>query len=174
MAKPVRKSYSAAQKSALVAEVERLYRAGGRSYTSIARELGIRDSSYHNWLSQGIKPAPPPAALAAPRVYSPSDRVELVATVERLRGEGQAVDAACRAAGISIKSYRKWREDAAPPLAMRPVTITSLVPTAATALSFVPSRPAALSPPLALVAPGGYRVEGLSIETAAQLLRALS
>ena len=54
MAKPVRKTYSAAEKSALVAEVERLYRVGGRTYPSIARELGLGDSTYHNWVKRGV------------------------------------------------------------------------------------------------------------------------
>jgi hypothetical protein len=49
---------------------------------------------------------------------------------------------------------------------MRPVEITALVTTPQ--LASVPVSG------LTLVAPGGYRVEGLSIETAAGLLRALS
>jgi hypothetical protein len=63
---------------------------------------------------------------------------------------------------------------------MRPVEVTALVPVASQALSLVPPRPAVEAPAvapaqgLALVAPGGYRVEGLSVETAAALLRALS
>ena len=175
MAKPVRKTYSAAEKSALVAEVERLYRVGGRTYPSIARELGLGDSTYHNWVKRGVKPTAPAIGervMAAP--YTAADRTKLVAHINALRGEGQAIAPACHAVGISPKSYRKWREDAAPtaPFAvMRPVEVTVLVPTA---MSFVPTAPPATAPALALFAPGGYRVEGLSVEAAAQLLRALA
>ena len=58
MAKPTRRTYTAAEKSALVAEFERIYKAGGRTYASVARELGIGDSTYHFWVGQGVKPAP--------------------------------------------------------------------------------------------------------------------
>ena len=176
MAKPVRKTYSAAEKSALVAEVERLYRGGGRTYTSIAHELGLGDSTYHSWVGQGVKPtaAPVVETPAVPGVYTDADRARLVSEVERLRADGQAIEPACRLAGISVKSYRKWRPEGVSALAMRPVEVTALVPIAASAMSFVPSRPPAITPALALVAPGGYRIEGLSIEAAAQLLRALA
>lgn len=87
MAKTVRKTYSAAEKSAFVAEVERLYRGGDRTYTSIAHELGLGESTYHSWVSQGVKAtAPVAAAPTLPRTFLPADRAALVAEVERLRG----------------------------------------------------------------------------------------
>ena len=49
---------------------------------------------------------------------------------------------------------------------MRPVEITALVPA-------MTAAPAAVESHLSLVTPGGYRVEGLSVATAAELLRAL-
>lgn len=138
MANVAYKFYSSAEKSALVAEVERLYRAGGRTYVSIARELGIRDSSYHNWLSQGIRPATVPALLVAQRVFTPAERENFVAEIDRLRGRGHTLKAACHEADISIRSYRKWKEAASPSLPMRTVEVTALVPTVATALALVP------------------------------------
>ena len=169
MAKRSNKFYSDAEKRALVADVDRLYSAGGRTYVSIARELGINDTSYHNWLRQGIKPAP-----AAQRVFQAGERELLVAEVERLRGLGHSLAAACQTAGISDKSYRKWKTPAAEALPMRVVEVTALVPTVAMALTLVPPKPATATPALTLLAPGGYRIEGLCVEDAARLLRALS
>jgi hypothetical protein len=76
------------------------------------------------------------------------------------------IRAACREVGVSEKSYRKWRADAAPQPTMRPVAITALVPVTPAAIT--------IKSELALVAPGGYRIEGLSVEMAAELLRALA
>lgn len=53
MAKPApKKTFTAEEKATLVAEVERLYQVGGRTYVSIARELGIGDTSYHTWIAK--------------------------------------------------------------------------------------------------------------------------
>lgn len=178
MAKRARKFYSPAEKSAFIAEVERLYRAGDRSFASIARELGLHDSSYHSWVRQGFKVASPPVPVASvpagQRVFEPGDRERLVIEVDGLRAQGQSVKAACQAVGISDKSYHKWKRGAVAHLPMRMVEVTALVPvpTVATALTLVSPRPA--PPVLTLVAPGGYRIEGLGVDTAAKLLRALT
>lgn len=170
MAKIIRRAYTAAEKAAYVAEFERLYRAGGRTYASIGQQLGVAESNYFAWVAQGIKapaPAAKPASAGKPRiVYTPDERERLVAEVERRVAAGEAVRVACRAAGIGEKSYRAWRaaRRAAAPLPMREVAVTALVPAPA----------AAPEPAVTLVAPGGYRVEGLDIENAARLLRALA
>jgi len=52
--------------------------------------------------------------------------------------------------------------------------VTALVPSVATALALLPPKSAPVGGSLSLLAPGGYRIEGLGIETAARLLRALS
>ena len=55
---------------------------------------------------------------------------------------------------------------------MRPVTVSE---DASLAIAVAPARPAEFLPEsLSLVAPGGYRIEGLSVEAAAALLRALA
>lgn len=168
MAKSIRRSYTNAEKAAYVAEFERLYRAEGRTYASIARQLGVPESNYYAWVRRGIKAAAPvvkPARAGKPRViYTPDERERLVAEVERLLAVGHIVEAACRAVGIGEKSFRTWRARRAAPLPMREVAVTALVPT-------LPAAPAAT---MALVAPGGYRVEGLGVEDAARLLRALA
>ena len=175
MPKRVHKFYSRAEKSAFLAQVDRLYQAGGRTYVSIARELGLNDTSYHNWLSQGIKPTPAAVTTSATqRVYNAAEREQLVAAIDASRTRGNSMKSACQAAGISDKSYRKWKMPAAEALPMRVVEVTALVPTVAMALTLVPPKPAPATPALTLFAPGGYRIEGLGVETAALLLRALS
>lgn len=203
MAKIVRRTYTAAEKAAYVAEFERLYRAGDRTYASIGRQLGVSESNYYAWVAQGIKPTPAatkaapaakPATPGKPRViYTPAERERLVIDVERLLAAGQIVEAACRAVGIGEKSFRTWRaaRRAAPlPMpAMRPVEVTApapevtaLVPVAIDAPASLfepvsptaPPRPAPEPPGLSLVAPGGYRLEGLAVETAVAVLRALA
>jgi transposase-like protein len=165
MAKPpAKRSYTAVEKAAYVTEVERLYRAGGRTYASIAHQLGIAATSYHTWIAAGIKPnvAATSAKASKPRAsYTPEERGRLVAEVERLHDTGRSLEAACQAVGIGDKTFRVWRAQQPRPLPMREVSITALVP----------AMPAIA---LAVVAPGGYRVEGLDVETAARLLRALA
>lgn len=164
------KPYTLEEKARLMAEVERRYRQGGRSYRDIARELGISDSSYHNWVRAGIKPA---KRAAVPRPYDPEERERLISEVERLRRDGQSIVGACRAVGISDKSYRKWIEKSDPQLAMRPVEVTALVPVASAGLTLMAPKPTPVET-LTLVAPGDYRIEGLDVQAAAALLRALS
>ena len=103
MPKRVHKFYSRAEKSAFLAQVDRLYQAGGRTYVSIARELGLNDTSYHNWLSQGIKPTPAAAVTtsAIQRVYNAAEREQLVAAIDASRARGNSMKSACQAAGIA-------------------------------------------------------------------------
>lgn len=164
------RTYTAAEKVALVTEIDRRYRAGEGTLVAIARQLGTSDTNFHNWVRAGIKPVP--QRLAPHRVYSPADRERLLSEVERRRGEGKSIDAACRAVGISVKSFRSWRVDAAPAPIMRPVEVTALVPVAPPAAALTIATRADQT--LTLLAPSGYRVEGLRIETAAALLRALA
>lgn len=160
-----KKTYTLEEKARLVGEIERMYRAGGRTYQSIAKELGVSDSSYHNWVKAGIRPTAEKRP-APPKIYSPEERERLRAEVDRLRASGVNLNDACRKVGISDSSYRKWKEATAPAPAMRPVEITALVPA-------LPAPQTPATETLSLVAPGGYRIEGLSVESAATLLRAL-
>lgn len=164
--RPQPRTYTREEKIAFVSEITRRYPSEGRPLTAIADELGISASNYYNWLKAGIRPQLV-SRPAAPRPYEPAERERLKGEVDQLRSAGMGVLAACKKVGISEKSYRKWTEDAAPPPAMRPVEITALVPIA-------PAASAPANSELALVAPGGYRIEGLSVEAAAQLLRALA
>ena len=174
MAKPTRRTYTAAEKSALVAEFERIYKAGGRTYASVARELGIGDSTYHFWVGQGVKPAPQAARpVEKSRAASPPDeRARLVAEVENLHAAGRSIKAACRVVGIADKTFRNWRARHQPLPAMRPVEITALVPAIPPALPREAADSA--SAPLTLVTPGGYKLEGLDLAGAAFLLRQLA
>lgn len=109
--------------------------------------------------------------------YPPAERERLRQEVERLRSAGYSTERACQSVGIAADSYRRWRDAAAPAAAMRPVEVTALVPVRPQALSLIPPKPAseiASAQGLALFSPGGYRVEGLDVETAAALLKALT
>lgn len=187
------RTYTDEEKIALVTEIERRYRAGDGPVSAIARELGTSDTNYYNWVRKGIQPraAEPerPARPVAARPYAEADRTQLLAEVDDQRAKGLSVKAACRCVGIAEKSYRKWREADAPLPAMRPVEVTApapevtaLVPVAIDAPASLfepvsptaPPRPAPEPPGLSLVAPGGYRLEGLAVETAVAVLRALA
>ncbi|MEB3330777.1 MAG: hypothetical protein VKQ33_16245 [Candidatus Sericytochromatia bacterium] len=183
-----------AERRAIVAEVLRRYAAGEGTYRALSAQLGVRENEFQYWRRlypaqpEAPRPPAPPAIEAVPAkasglkprlaAYPPAERERLRLEVERLRALGYSTERACQAVGIAPDSYRRWRDAAAPAAAMRPVEVTALVPVPPQALSLVPPRPAVEAPDLALglalVAPGGYRVEGLSVATAAALLKALS
>lgn len=159
------------EKVALVTEIDRRFRERGGNLRAIAVELGTTDTSYLTWIKAGITPSPSVKAQTIRRrtPYSPEERRSLVSKVDRLLAEGLTLATACKSAGVSDESYRRWKMDAAPP-PMRPVeVITALVPVQPQAMIVIP-EPRNLT----LVAPGGYRIEGLTTESAAALLRALT
>jgi len=172
------RTYTLEEKIALVTKIDQLYRAGGISLKAAAIAAGTTDTSYNNWLAAGIRPSVPaaPSKQAAPpaaRRYSEDDRARLVAAVDVRRAQGESIDAACRAEGVSKKSYRRWVADAQPAPAMRPVEVMAMVPAAAAPLPISFASPTPGPALLTLVSPGGYRLEGLGIENAAALLRTL-
>ena len=183
-----------ARRRAIVAEVLRRYAAGEGTYRALSAQLGVRENEFHYWRRlypappEAPRPPAPPAIEAVPAKpsglrhpsapYPPAERERLRLEVERLRAAGASTEQACKAVRVRPESYRRWRDAAAPAAAMRPVEVTALVPVPPQALSLVPPRPAVEAPEpvqgLALVSPGGYRVEGLSVATAAALLKARS
>jgi hypothetical protein len=87
-------------------------------------------------------------------------RQRVVAFAARARVAGWSRVRVARAIGVSVGSLRNWRhEPARLPQALVPIVVTA------------PPRPA---PVLTVVAPGGYRVEGLDVATTAALLRQLA
>jgi transposase-like protein len=193
---PRRRITDPAERRAIVAEVLRRYGAGEGTYRALSEQLGVRENEFQYWRrlyppqpEAPIAPASPVADAVPPKPnglkhpsapYPPAERERLRQEIERLRATGVSTERACKTVGIRPESYRRWRDAVAPAAAMRPVEVTALVPVRPQALSLVPPQPAAVPPEvaeaqgLALLAPGGYRVEGLSVETAAALLRALS
>ncbi|MEB3188397.1 MAG: transposase [bacterium] len=162
--------YTHEEKVALVTEIDRRHRAGEGPLRLIANQLGTTDTSYLNWRRAGIEPQANPQRPPVRRVFSQAERDALLTEVERLRELGDTVEDACRSLGFSDKTYRAWRAKARFP--MRPVElITSLVPVLPRAMTVAPVPE---SHPLTLVAPGGYRIEGLTTESAVALLRALA
>lgn len=106
------------------------------------------------------------------RGHTVEDRRRIVETI-RLRAldELRSVKSLVVEYGISTATYQNWKRalgvgGASPtPTApsFRPVEVTALVPT------FTPTTTATL----ALVTKSGHRIEGLSLEQATQLIRAL-
>lgn len=102
--------------------------------------------------------------------YTRAEKAAFVAEVSRRHAAGEGSYRAIAASlGIKDKSYHNWVRagiqstgTTEPAPSMRPVEVMALVP----------ARPAAAK--LSLNAPGGYRVEGLDVESAAALLKALS
>lgn len=157
--------YTLAEKTRLITEIERRFRAGEGSLKAIASELGTCEASYYNWTKAGIKAASPPV-----KPNGSDEREQLQAEVDRLLAAGMGRTAACEAVGIAPNTLRRWRQDGDGEPEFRAVGVTALVPS--TSAPLVAAAPAPVD--LSLVAPGGYRIEGLGIETAAALLRALS
>ena len=110
------------QKVALVTEIARQHRAGLGTLREIATRLGTTDTSYTNWIREGIAPLPPGRRRPP---YTPEERAERVGKVDRLLADGRSLIGACREAGISDESYKRWRGMAAPLPTMRPVEITA-------------------------------------------------
>ena len=180
---PAARTYTVEERVALATAIARRYDSGEGSIRAIALTLGTTESNYYNWRRAGLVreaavAEPAPAPPAARRFYTEAEREALLAKVDELRAGGRNMEAACRALGIADSSYRKWKAAGAPLPTMRPVEVRALVPVPMpTALALAPPRPAGEPVALAglvLVAPGGYRVEGLGVEAAAALLRALA
>lgn len=194
------KVYTPAERVALVTEIQARQRLdSGKSIDAIARQLGIAGPTYFNWLRRGVRPAVAPVPARGPvapkrepaspalrvksaRRYGPECRREITAEVARRVADGQTLAAALAAVDVGRTTYARWLEQAAPAPAFRAVTVEpvpAVVTPAGTSVALVALTEVApaMTPPgpvLTLVAPGGYRIEGLAIESAAALLRALS
>jgi hypothetical protein len=163
--------YKPHEKIALVAKIGRLQRAG-MTLNAAAAAAGTTVASYKSWVAAGVRPLP--ADAGASRRYDPVERERLVDEIDQMRDAGVSTGVACRAVGISHDSYLRWREELTPP-AMRPVEITALVPVGSPAEVSAAATPAPMTTSgLVVVTPAGYRIEGLGVETAARLLRALA
>lgn len=93
------------------------------------------------------------------RRYSASEREALVAQARRMRAEGMKTAAIVNELGITAVTLARWFKEANPAPAFLPVQLI--------AASTAPSTG------LTLVTPGGFRLEGLTPETAVAVLRQL-
>lgn len=193
--RPVRKIYTPAERVALVTEVEaRRLQDPGKSVDAIAQQLGIQGATYFTWVRRGVRPAPVSPSSAAPRRkaspeelrekaarrYDDAQRQALLAEVERRLGAGESQRAVLAALDLGRTTYQRWLRagETAPP-AFRAVAVAT-PPAPDSSLALVPT-PAAVPAPsttapatLTLVSPNGYRIEGLAVASAAELLRVLS
>jgi predicted transcriptional regulator len=94
--------------------------------------------------------------------YSKAFQVEAIAAARKRRVEGIAVARIARELGLTTQTLTRWL-GSSPRAALRPVRVVAA------------SRPVAhTTTKLVLVAPGGFRVEGLDTEALAQILRSLA
>lgn len=195
----VYKVYTPGEKAAFVGEIQRRQRAEGLSAGHIARELGISSSSYYCWVRAGVRapegalkshvPAGKASSAAlrakAARRYDAGQRAALLAEVAARREAGERLGAILRALDLGRKSYARWLEFERPAPTFRAVVVEDAAPSdlppaaAMVALAPIAEADQAINTPmppaqLTLVAPGGYRIEGLAVESAAALLRALA
>jgi hypothetical protein len=91
---------------------------------------------------------------ATRRTWTSDQKREIAADVRRRRAENESFRSICRTLDINEGSLRLWM-DQFPERSLQPVTVIDY------------DR---LGRGLTLVTPDGFRVEGLAIETAAQLL----
>ena len=93
------------------------------------------------------------------RRYPPEVRQRLAAAIEQLRRRGATWTSIGGQFGVTPKTARRWlvRMSAEPKGRIVPVSVSR-------------ARP----PGVTVVSPSGFRVEGLSVESAAELLRHLS
>lgn len=190
-----RRHLTLTEKQDLIAEIERRVRADGRGVKPVARQLGIAPGSYYRWLRQGVRPTPvavtpapvvtamglqAPARALGPGAIDSNERVRIMVAVRAGLANGVPIKVTARKYGITPGVFYRWaREagrDSVGPAARENVRVQALVVSPPRVPAFrsvtlsVPEPPRALS----LVAPSGHRIEGLSVETAAALLRALS
>jgi hypothetical protein len=93
-------------------------------------------------------------------------RDEVCRYAARRRREGAAWALIARETGLDTRKLQRWwsrARRAAPVPVLRPVEVVSR-----------PEVTPDVSPPLALVAPSGLRIEGLQLDQAAQLFRLLA
>jgi transposase-like protein len=186
------KHHTLAEKQAFIAEIERQVKAG-RGVRPVARELGIAPGNYYRWLSEGVRPTASPTAAAETVVEEPAtmptpagvdarERARIIAAVRASLAEGTPVKISAKRQGITEGTFYRWVREAArrparPPrkkpeqtraLAIRPPELPAF-----RAVTVAVAAPEPITG-LVLVAPGGYRLEGLDVASAAALLKALA
>lgn len=101
----------------------------------------------------------------------PDLKEEVVRFVERQRDEGISLETLTRVLGISRSAIERWLRQRH--RRIKPVCIVEepLVPSVLSPVA--PGQPSASTGDLVLVTPGGYRIEGLGLDAAVELLRGL-
>lgn len=94
------------------------------------------------------------------RRYPPGMKESILKFVDAAREAGVTVTDCCRRLGLSPKQLSNWRAEqrASEPKALVPVNVVGDAPWAT----------------LSIVAPNGYRIDGVTTEQAIELMRALA
>ena len=108
--------------------------------------------------ARGFSRGKAPRATRYPREF----QSEVVTAARRRRAEGIAVARIARDLGLRTQTLTRWLQDSSRP-SLRPVRVLS------EARPMVPAMTG-----LVLVAPGGFRVEGLDADTLVRILRSLA
>ncbi|MBM3271121.1 MAG: transposase [Candidatus Sericytochromatia bacterium] len=159
------RTFGARERAEIIEAIERGAEQG-RSVGATARDFGITGSVYYSWIRERARtdrgsaapvPGSGPASRSRRRV-SADEKERLVAEMRHRRDRGESIQAVALATGLHENTCYRWLRRPVMP-AFRPVEVVVAEP--------------APPPRLSLTAPGGYRIEGLDVETAARLLRAL-
>ena len=110
------------QKVALVTEIARQHRAGLGTLREIATRLGTTDTSYTNWIREGIAPLPPGRRRPP---YTPEERAERVGKVDRCIFRTNPIrDSAPKRSRIPEQSDRRFRAKPITDSALKPIAFS--------------------------------------------------
>ncbi|MBU6427517.1 MAG: transposase [Elusimicrobia bacterium] len=157
------KTFSAQERATIISAIECGLELGKRVGVT-AREHGITEAVFYRWIrersraraSQSVAEWSAPSVRRSRTNYSPEQKAALVSQIRQLREAGVSFKDVAGRLGVHENSCYRWMREM-PEAPFRPVEIVT----------------ATAPPSLSLVAPSGHRIDGLDVETAAQLLRAL-
>ena len=172
-------SHGPAERANIMAAVRRGLEVGRRVGVT-ARECGITEATYYRWVRERARASSRPVRAAESQEAAPSvdayehavrrgrlpaemrEQLQSRAIVLRREG-GLAADAIAERLGVSQSTVSRWLAGRSQEAGFVQVSVVTDAP-----------EPAPAHAVPVLVAPGGYRVEGLDVASLADLLRRLA